>query len=211
VIAYNEAQGKGGAIAVEDGSSIIVGGELGMGNDIFNNIGADSINLFYHAGPLNEDTMNFQYNFLGNQSGNYFQYIEPDSLFDISNFSDSMLICGRSYNCDSLFNSIFSGIQENESIETTQDFKLYRNYPNPFNPSTTIKFELFKPSRIRLRIYNLLGEEVSELINEEKSRGHYKITWTGKNKSSQIVSSGMYFYHLQIGRHIRVGKMILAK
>ena len=211
VIAYNEAGGKGGAIAVHEGSAIIVGGQPGMGNDIFKNTGYDSVNLFYHDLPAIGDTMNFQYNFLGNNPSNYSQYIEPDSLFNISNYSDSMLICGNSYDCDSLFNSIFTGIEDIEKVESTNDFRLYKNYPNPFNPSTSIKYDLYKTALIRLRIYNLLGEEVKQLINEKQGKGEYNISWNGDDKNGELVSSGMYFYHLQIDHHVRVGKMILAK
>ncbi|NIT60713.1 MAG: T9SS type A sorting domain-containing protein [Aliifodinibius sp.] len=212
VIAYNIALGKGGAIGVHNGNHVIVGGESGMGNDIFKNTGADSVNLFYHDGPFNEQTMNFQYNYLGSDPDKYSLYSEPDSLFDISNYSDSMLICGQTVNCDSILDSLgITGITIPSQPEIAEGFKLYPNYPNPFNPSTMIQYELFQALKVRLRIFDLLGQKVTELLNKRQVPGDYTVEWNGTNSEGKQVGSGVYFYHFQIGKNTRVGKMILIR
>jgi len=69
-------------------------------------------------------------------------------------------------------------------------FALYQNYPNPFNPSTTIRYSLPSPSRVSIRIFNILGQHIAELVNREHSAGSYDITWNAN------VASGLYFYRI---------------
>ncbi|MFH1213656.1 MAG: FG-GAP-like repeat-containing protein [Candidatus Neomarinimicrobiota bacterium] len=86
-------------------------------------------------------------------------------------------------------------------------FALSQNYPNPFNPSTTILFDLPKKSQVSLKIYNLLGREVTILVNnEEMSAGSYSRTWNAAN-----LPSGVYFYHLQAGSFSQIRKLLLIK
>lgn len=85
-------------------------------------------------------------------------------------------------------------------------FMLEQNYPNPFNPATTIRYALAVKSTVRLVVYNMLGQAVSELVNEEQPAGWKEVEW---NASS--LSSGMYFYRLQAGDGIAVKKMTLIK
>ena len=94
---------------------------------------------------------------------------------------------------------------ENENIYT-DDFKLIGNYPNPFNPTTTIKLFVPELSNVRLKIYNSIGEEVAVLINEELSSGTYDIVWDAKG-----FNSGVYFYQLSTNKYIETKKMILLK
>ncbi len=213
IIAFNKAYGKGGAIGFHNGGNVIVGGFPGMGNDIFNNIGQDSINLFYHDLPSGVDTMNFRHNYLGNHPEKYHLYSQPDSLFDISNYTSTKNLCGVTYNCDSLFLALglLSGINITTKEIVTEDFILYANYPNPFNPNTFFRYNLFKPLLVHLRIYNVLGEKVFEVFIEKQLPGIHTIQWNGKNKRGNTVSSGVYFYHFRIGEHIRVGKLVLNK
>jgi hypothetical protein len=83
---------------------------------------------------------------------------------------------------------------------------LLQNYPNPFNPSTTIKYDVPKRSFTSLRVYDLLGNEVTTLVNEEKQTGTYEITWYAEG-----LPSGVYFYRLQAGDFIETKKMVLMK
>jgi len=82
------------------------------------------------------------------------------------------------------------------------DFVLEQNYPNPFNPNTTITFGVPVKARVILKVFNSLGEEVAQLVNEEKPAGSYNAT---------ILSSGIYFYRLQAGDFIETKKMVLMK
>ncbi len=90
--------------------------------------------------------------------------------------------------------------------QITHEFGLEPNYPNPFNPTTTIEYSLAQSSDVKLKVYNMLGREVATLVNERKSAGAYKVRFDASN-----LSSGVYFYRLQAGNKTRVHKMTLIK
>jgi hypothetical protein len=88
--------------------------------------------------------------------------------------------------------------------EKPREFKLYDAYPNPFNPSTTIRFDLPVESDVTLTVYDVLGKEVTRLIEERKQAGRYEFTWNVND-----VSSGVYFYHINVQeRGMNIGKNI---
>ncbi|MEJ2196795.1 MAG: T9SS type A sorting domain-containing protein, partial [Ignavibacteriaceae bacterium] len=89
---------------------------------------------------------------------------------------------------------------------TPVSFNLNQNYPNPFNPSTTIEYDIAKEEFITLKIYNVVGEVVETLVNENLTAGNYKITWNAQN-----VPSGVYFYRLTAGTFKEFKKMMLLK
>jgi hypothetical protein len=86
------------------------------------------------------------------------------------------------------------------------DFELEQNYPNPFNPSTKIKYSVPQSSNVIIRIYDILGNEIETLVNEEKQTGTYEITWYAES-----LLSGVYFYQLKAGDFIQTKKMVLMK
>jgi len=86
------------------------------------------------------------------------------------------------------------------------EFKLYDNYPNPFNPSTTIRYSIPEASFTSIKIYAALGNEVASLVNESKSAGTYEVSFDASN-----LSSGIYYYSLQAGSFNKTKKMILMK
>jgi hypothetical protein len=104
-------------------------------------------------------------------------------------------------------------------IESTQgrpsdvtSYSLNQNYPNPFNPSTTIRFSVPERSQVRVTIFNLLGQQIAELANEEMSAGNFERVWNAN------VASGLYFYRLEAvsvsdpsKRFVGVKKMVLMK
>lgn len=90
--------------------------------------------------------------------------------------------------------------------EQPAEFKLYSNYPNPFNPVTNIRFNLPQTSHTRLTIYNVLGNEVATLINDELKVGRYLVSWNASNHSS-----GVYFYKLETEEFTDIKKMVLLK
>ena len=100
--------------------------------------------------------------------------------------------------------NILSSISNSEKAPIK--FELFQNYPNPFNPSTTIKYSIPKESFVSLKIYDVLGNEVKNLVHEEKQPGEYMINFNGSN-----LSSGFYFYKLAAGNYIVTKKMILLK
>jgi hypothetical protein len=90
--------------------------------------------------------------------------------------------------------------------ETPHSFTLYQNYPNPFNPTTTIKFALPADSRVKINIYNSLGQLVETLVDKEMESGYHEI-----NFDASRLSSGVYLYHLQSQDFVSVKKMLLIK
>ena len=87
-----------------------------------------------------------------------------------------------------------------------EQFVLAQNYPNPFNPSTTIKYELPWSSDVRLSVFDMLGREVSVLVNERRHAGVYEVKFDGSN-----LSSGVYFYRLQAGDFVSTKKVLVLK
>ncbi|MBL1213089.1 MAG: T9SS type A sorting domain-containing protein [Ignavibacteriae bacterium] len=85
-------------------------------------------------------------------------------------------------------------------------YKLFQNYPNPFNPSTKIKYEIPGQSLVNISIFNLIGEKIFELVNEEKNKGEYSITFDG-----QSFPSGVYFIKMTAGKYVKTIKALLIK
>ncbi len=92
-----------------------------------------------------------------------------------------------------------------------KDFYLTQNYPNPFNSQTNIEYRIPTLSRIKLEIFDLLGQKVKTLLNEEKSSGIYMINWNGKDDLNNSVNSGIYFLKLTSEKFSSTKKMILLK
>lgn len=95
-------------------------------------------------------------------------------------------------------------------VNQPERIELFQNYPNPFNPSTTITFRLYERSFVTLKVFNLLGNEITTLINEEKSAGVYDIEFNVNDLKNEI-SNGTYFYRLQAGDFTETKKMIYMK
>ncbi len=95
-------------------------------------------------------------------------------------------------------------------VRSLYNFTLEQNYPNPFNPSTTIQFQIPKSSFVNLKVYDVLGNEIATLVNEEKSAGNYELEFKPSVGSLQL-ASGMYLYRLQSGSFVETKKMILLK
>ncbi len=114
--------------------------------------------------------------------------------------------------CDDIFVIIFEINPTNVEGESyiPKDF-LYNNYPNPFNPSTTINYSIAEASEVMLQIYNVSGQIIKELVNDHKNSGFYSILWDGKNDSGDFVSSGVYFCLLTAGKKNFINKLALIK
>ncbi len=90
-------------------------------------------------------------------------------------------------------------------------FALYQNFPNPFNPSTRIKYDLKQETNIKLKIFNILGQKVRSLVNDVQPAGRYNVTWDGTDDSGKLVSSGIYLYRIFADDFISTKKLILLK
>ncbi|MBI1938039.1 MAG: T9SS type A sorting domain-containing protein [Ignavibacteriales bacterium] len=96
--------------------------------------------------------------------------------------------------------------EEKTAEEVVHEFRLYDNYPDPFNPATTIKYQLPEAGMVTLKVYDILGREVVELVNENKSAGYYEV-----NFDASRLTSGVYIYTITAGKFTESKKMILAK
>ena len=107
--------------------------------------------------------------------------------------------------------SLFRSINVTTSVQTIEStisskIKLEQNYPNPFNPSTTLSYSVSQASFVKLKVYDCLGNEIETLVNDTKQSGIYQINFNGKR-----LSSGVYYYKLQVGNTSLVKKMLLLK
>jgi hypothetical protein len=94
---------------------------------------------------------------------------------------------------------------------TVTDFHLEQNYPNPFNPSTTVKYELPKPVEVHLKIYDLMGQHVRTLVQQDQPAGRYTILWDGRNEKGEVLASGVYLYQLRAGSFVQTRRMALVR
>jgi hypothetical protein len=109
-------------------------------------------------------------------------------------------------------NSAFINEKFNEYNLIPSTYELFQNFPNPFNPVTTIRYGLPKDTKVSLKVFNLLGQEVASLMNNvEKNAGYHTIIWDGRNLQGKTVASGMYIYTLKSNKFSDVKKMIFVK
>ncbi len=124
---------------------------------------------------------------------------DPDSG-DIWNFADELLVRVMQ-NPNSIRNPALAA----------SDFELKGNYPNPFNPSTVIRYRLSHTTRVTLKIYNSLGSEVLVLVNQVEPNGEHDAHWDGRDGRGRPASSGVYFYRLESSSFSQTRKMLLLR
>lgn len=120
---------------------------------------------------------------------------------------------GRSmYKLD--LSEIVTNIQSPEQHRTVSNFELQQNYPNPFNPETIITYRIAARNHVRLKVFNVFGQEIRSLVDAQMEAGNYKATWDGKDNLGNAVSSGIYFYRLSVSgeqNFVLTKKMIRVK
>ena len=133
----------------------------------------------------------------------HYMLISVDSLASLQ----SLLLTGGRLNIHKTLQKIQtpSNITQNGN-GIPQKFALYQNYPNPFNPTTKISFDIPKSGLVTIKIYNVLGKEISTLVNEVKNAGSYIVEFNGSG-----LSSGTYIYRIQAGEFSQVKKMLYIK
>jgi flagellar hook assembly protein FlgD len=100
---------------------------------------------------------------------------------------------------------------EEDIIPVVTQTALKGNYPNPFNPETSIAFDLANEEHVSIDIYNIKGQKVKTLANDRFGVGSHSIVWNGKDDSGKNVGSGIYFYNMKSGKYTSTRKMILMK
>ncbi len=98
-----------------------------------------------------------------------------------------------------------------ENISTPTDFALHDNFPNPFNPTTQIRFDLPITGDVSFTIFNMLGQKVREYKMNGLSAGYHTLTWNATNSLGDPVSSGIYFYQIQAREFLKTKRMVLLK
>ncbi len=94
----------------------------------------------------------------------------------------------------------------NKQTSEITEYKLYDNFPNPFNPSTEISYQLPNDGNVKLKVYNMMGQEVMTLVNGFKEKGMYSVSFNAGN-----LPSGIYIYKIESGNYVQIKKMILTK
>lgn len=161
---------------------------------------------------LKNDLIQQAINFSAENNG-YYQWLVPTLL----EYSDSYKIKVSS----TLYPAIFD-ISENYFIITNEtsiaengitefQYHLYPNYPNPFNPHTTIAYEISKISYVQISIYNMLGHLVRTIVSEEKTPGRYQIMWDGKDTNNQFISSGVFIVEMKADNYVKRIKITFIK
>ncbi|PJA99441.1 MAG: hypothetical protein CO128_03620, partial [Ignavibacteriales bacterium CG_4_9_14_3_um_filter_30_11] len=135
------------------------------------------------------------------QAAYNYLFVKEDRSFGVHNPAFAYSILASSI-------SKLDGTTGIELINTSipQDYVLSQNYPNPFNPSTRIKFSIPEQTNVKLLVYDILGREVTQLVNQVMNAGTYTFNWDAKGNAS-----GIYFYKLQTDNFVKVNKMILMK
>ena len=99
-----------------------------------------------------------------------------------------------------------------ENLVTAPSFQLLGNYPNPFNPTTTISFNTVNPEvNSEVTIFNIKGQKVKTLLNEKLEAGRHNLEWDGKDDNNNVSGSGIYLYQVKSGSESKSAKMILIK
>ncbi|MDP7610047.1 MAG: T9SS type A sorting domain-containing protein, partial [Candidatus Marinimicrobia bacterium] len=90
-------------------------------------------------------------------------------------------------------------------------FTLHQNFPNPFNPITTLRYDLPSDALVTLSIYDMLGKEITQLVNTTQQAGFKSVQWDAKDSMGRPVSAGVYLYQIQAGEFVQTKKMVLLK
>lgn len=185
----------------------------------------NTTNIFINEPPTNTHTISSTINLSGFTSNTEISQVSVNGvMYSITNtvfnttiplqIGNNLISAGVTYNNNTYIDSISvcrevnstTNINEQEPPSSLQQYHLYQNYPNPFNPSTKIMYAISSQRYTTLKVYNVLGNEITTLVNEEKSTGIYEVEFDASN-----LPSGFYLYQLQAGDFLSTKKMILLK
>ncbi len=154
-------------------------------------------------------------------SSGYFEFQLPEGTYDLYAervfYEDNIIYTVTVENeqtteieFNMTYNDPLVGIEDNELIINNSELIIF-NYPNPFNPTTIISFNLPSDSDVSVEVYNVKGQKVKTLLNEKMTAGQHKVIWNGLNEKNKPVSSGVYLYKVRAGNQESVKRMILLK
>lgn len=110
-----------------------------------------------------------------------------------------------------LKDSSITGAGLRPAFKVPAEFKLYDNYPNPFNPATNLQYDIPQNGRVSLEIFTLCGKKITTLVDEKKQAGKYRVEWNGLDRQGRTAASGIYLVRLQYGNYTAAKKVILIK
>ena len=164
--------------------SVVRGSEAGFDPNAAEEIGTTTSTAFVDANVASGETW-------------YYRVVAFDFSGNKGEFSDEISL------------QVTSVAGNNSTVP--ESFALEQNYPNPFNPTTNIRYDLAKDSKVSLKIYNLMGQEVANLVNESQRAGRYTVSWNATNNAGVKVSSGVYIYVLKAGKFVQSQRLTLLK
>jgi hypothetical protein len=185
---------------------------LGEWNFIAVTFDTGFVNLYYDGDLIYTDTTIIKYTSL-NEYGTDDIYIgryhTGNPGYSFKGGLDEIRIYNRALSTsevNDLYNQVTSVENDAGKNKIPSEFDLLQNYPNPFNPITTIKYSVPQSTKVVIKVFDVLGNKIETLVNEEKPVGTYELTWYAEN-----LPSGIYFYRLQAGDFIETKKMVFIK
>ena len=163
---------------------------------------------------------------IGNLTNLYFLYLNNNQLTgvipdEICNQGDSSLYLGNNQLCPPYPSCIENYVGEQDTTNCEQvsiidetlpiTYNIHNAYPNPFNPVTTLRYDLPKDAMVNITIYNMIGRQIKSLVNGSKTAGYRTIQWNATNDKGAPVSAGLYLYTIQAGQYRQTKKMLLLK
>jgi len=106
---------------------------------------------------------------------------------------------------------VATDVEEEKEAVVPKEFSISQNYPNPFNPHTVIEYALPKESKVKIVVYNILGQKVRVLKDEIEKEGYKRVIWDGRDDSGSEVASGIYFYRIVAENFVKAKKMMMVK
>ena len=153
-------------------------------------------------GEFGDETANDNiYTIRGEPGGAISTVKQMDLRIAVQDYSHSITVADITLNVGEVTN-----VNNRNNKESIDSYNLYQNYPNPFNPNTVISYQLPIASQVIIKVYDILGKEISILENIKKSEGMYQVEFNGST-----LSNGIYYYTIQMGSYIKTKKMILLK
>jgi hypothetical protein len=126
-------------------------------------------------------------------------------------FLTGVVICDAAAQCLNVIATKLTWNPNTRNDAQVSPFALEQNFPNPFNPSTTITYKLERPMQVRLAVYDITGRLINTLIDQHQVEGRFSVRWNADDTRGCRVASGMYFARLQVGDKVVTQKMILTK
>lgn len=154
---------------------------------------------------------NWENNHMGYYGANLYNLIDDERDELLINMWDDPPGLGTIRWFNWIYKPNFTVHVKEETDNLPAEYQLYPSYPNPFNPQTTIKFDIAQASFTTIKVFNILGKEITMLVEKELSPGSYSISWEARDSNSQLLPSGVYLIRLTADNYTKTNKAILLR